>query len=174
MHFLRSSAIESWNQPRLKINSLAYYKMNFHTQNVSKKLFFHLNGGQALCACACPDGHAPSFNEKNLFGNILSVKIHFVKSQGIYLELDLVSALNGWISQKNAWNFALFEFWSGCRCDMKIIFGVFDNLDAKLLSNKIFWCWHRWSFDSGSVYFISECQGRIKKKFDPCAVKPIK
>ena len=34
---------------------------------------------------------------------------------------------------------------TGCRCNMKIIFGVFDNLDAKLLSNKIFWCWHAWS-----------------------------
>ena len=51
------------------------------------------------------------------------------------------------------------EIWSVCRCDMKIIFGVFDNLDAKLFSNKIFWCCHAISFDSGSVYFISECQG---------------
>ena len=64
------------------------------------KSFFSWNGGQALCACACPDGHAPPFNEKKLFGNILSVKIHFVKSQGIYLESGLVSALNGWTSQK--------------------------------------------------------------------------
>ena len=47
-----------------------------------------------------------------------------------------------WLNfSKNAWNFASFEIWSGCRCDMKIIFGVFDNLDAKLLSNKIF-CHH--------------------------------
>ena len=35
-----------------------------------------------------------------LFGNILSVKIDFVKSQGIYLESGLVSAFNGWTSQK--------------------------------------------------------------------------
>ena len=47
-----------------------------------------------------------------------------------------------WLNfSKNAWNFALFEIWSGCRCDMKIIFGVFDNVDAELLSNKIF-CHH--------------------------------
>ena len=45
---------------------------------------------------------------------------------------------------KNAWNFALFEIWSGWRCDMKIIFGVFDHLDIKLLSNKIFYSWHGW------------------------------
>ena len=134
--------------------------MNFDTQNVSKKHFFTWMG-QALCACACPDGHAPPFKWKKLFGNMLSVKIHFVKSQGIYLESGLVSAFNGWTSQKNAWNLALFNIWSVCRCDIKIIFGVFDNLDAKLVSNEIFWCWHAWSFDFGSVYFISECQGLI-------------
>ena len=43
---------------------------------------------------------------------------------------------------------------------MKIIFGVFDNLDAKLLANKIFDVDTHGAFDSGSVYFISECQGR--------------
>ena len=60
------------------------------------KTSFHLNGGgQALCACACPDGHAPPFNEKKLFDYILSVKVHFVKSQGIYLESGLISAFNG-------------------------------------------------------------------------------
>ena len=37
---------------------------------------------------------------KKLFGNMLSVKIHFVKSQGMYLESGLVSAFNGWTSQK--------------------------------------------------------------------------
>ena len=31
---------------------------------------------------------------------MLSVKIHFVKSQGIYLESGLVSSFNGWTSQK--------------------------------------------------------------------------
>ena len=66
MHFLRSSAIESWNHPGTRKR-------------------------KAL---------APHSNEKMLFGNILSVKIHFVKSQGIYLESGLVSAFNGWTSQK--------------------------------------------------------------------------
>ena len=79
----------------------------------------------------------PHSMKKMLFGNILSVKIHFLKSQGIHLESGLVCALNGWTFQK-CMKFALFEFWSGYRCDMKIIFGVFDNLDAKLLSNNIF------------------------------------
>ena len=65
-----------------------FYKMNFYTQNVSKK------HAQAQSAC-------PSFKWKEmLFGNILSVKIHFVKSQGKYLESGLVSALHVWTSQK--------------------------------------------------------------------------
>ena len=64
------------------------------------KSFFHFNGG------ACPSGHAQAqsaytpFKWKKLFGNMLSVKIHFVKIQGIYLESGLVSAFNGWTSQK--------------------------------------------------------------------------
>ena len=41
-------------------------------------------------------------------------------------------------SWKNAWNFALVEIWSSCRCDMKIIFGAFNNLDIKLLSHRKF------------------------------------
>ena len=38
---------------------------------------------------------------------------------------------------------------------MKIIFGVFDNLDAKLLSKKYFGVDTHGAFDSGSVYFNS-------------------
>ena len=41
---------------------------------------------------------------------------------------------------------------------MKIIFGVFDNLEARLLSNRIFDVDTHGAFDSGSLYFISECQ----------------
>ena len=40
-------------------------------------------------------GTHPHSSEKKLFGNMLSVKINFVKSQGIYLKSGLVSALNG-------------------------------------------------------------------------------
>ena len=98
MHFLRSSAIQSWNQPRLKINSLTFYKMNFHTQNVSKKLFFTSIGVRAHPGTRKRKALAFHSSEKKLFGNILSVKIHFVKSQGIYLVSGLVSALNGWTS----------------------------------------------------------------------------
>ena len=43
---------------------------------------------------------------------------------------------------------------------MKIIFGVFDNLDAKLRSRKKYFDVDTdGAFDSGSVYVISECQG---------------
>ena len=131
MHFLGTSAILSWNKHRLKINSLTFF-------------LFSWSGGQALCACACPDGHAPPFHEKKLFENILSVKIHFVKKSrnlswvGAYFSLK-------WLKfPKNAWNFALVEIWSDCRCDMKIMFSVFDNLDIELLSHKIFYSWYAW------------------------------
>ena len=124
------------------------------------KSFFSLNGGQALCACACPDGHAPSFKwKKKAFWKHFECENSFCKKSR---NLSWVGAGFSfqWLNfSKNAWNFALFEIWSDCRCDIKIIFGVVNNLDAKLLSNKIFWCWHAWAFDSGSVYFISECQG---------------
>ena len=39
MYFFMISSILSFNQPRLKINSLTFYKMIFHVHNVSKKLF---------------------------------------------------------------------------------------------------------------------------------------
>ena len=140
MHILRSSAIESWNQPRLKINSLTFYKMDFHTQNVSKKLFCTWMGVRAFWKhFECENPFCKKSRNLSWVGAGFSFK---------------------WLNfSKNAWTFALFEIWSDCRCDMKIIFGVFDNLDAKLLSHKIFWCYQAWSFDSGSVYFISECQG---------------
>ena len=50
----------------------------------------------------------------------------------------------GWWKLKMAKNHVIFEFvqiWCSCRCDMKIIFGAFDNLDIKLLSHKNF-CHH--------------------------------
>ena len=114
-----------------------------------KSIFFHLNGWQALCACACPDGQAPPFRWKNAFWKYFECENSFCKKSR---NLSWVGAGFSfkWLNfSKNAWNFTLFEFWSGCRCDTKIIFGVFDNLGAKLLAKK----------HSGSVYFISECLG---------------
>ena len=113
----------------------------FFTLNMFPKSFFHWMGMRAHPGTRKRKALGPHSNEKKLFGNILSVKIHFLKSQGIYLESGL-GFMFKWLNfSKNAWNFALFEIGSGCRCDMKIIFGAFDNLDAKLLSNKIF-CHH--------------------------------
>ena len=88
------SAIESWNQPRLKINSLTFYKMNFHTQNVSKKVF-SFEWGAWPCVPIRERTSAkrlPPIQWKKAFWKHLSVKIHFVKSQGIYLESGLISA----------------------------------------------------------------------------------
>ena len=124
-----------------KIKSLFFLKL----AKCFQKAFFHLNGG------ACPSGHAqaqsacPPFKWKKAFWKHFECENSFCKKSR---NLSWVGAGFSfkWLNfSKNAWNFALFEIWSGCRCDMKIIFGVFDNLDAKLLSNKIFWCWHSWS-----------------------------
>ena len=96
-----------------------------------QKAFFHWMEVHAHPGTRKRKALAPHSNEKMLFGNILSVKIHCVKSQGIYLESGLVSAFNGWTSQK------MHEI---LLC-LKFFFGVFDKLDAKLLSNRIF-CHH--------------------------------
>ena len=71
--------------------------MNFQTaQNASKKLFFAFEWGASTLRLIVPGWErTPIQGKKTLFGSILSVKIQFVKSQGIYLESGLVSAFNG-------------------------------------------------------------------------------
>ena len=132
MHFLRSSAFESWNQPRLKINSLTFYKMNFHTQHVSKMLFSLEWGCVPIRARASAKRLPPIQVKKSFLETFWVWKFILWKSRNLSWAGAGFSSkwLNFW---KNAWYFALFEIWSGCRCDMKIIF--------ELLSNKIFWCW---------------------------------
>ena len=78
----------------------------------------------------------PPFKWKKVFRNILSVKIHFVKKSRNLSWVGADFSLKWLNFPKNAWNFALVEIWSGCRCDMKIIFAVFDNLDAIIRSTK--------------------------------------
>ena len=80
---------------------LDFLQNEFSHSKYFQKAFFHLNGG------AWPSGHAQAQSachpfkwKKMLFGNILSMKIYFVKSQRIFLESGLVSALNGWTSEK--------------------------------------------------------------------------
>ena len=123
------------------------------------KSFFHLNGGGSALRLRVPGWARTPIQMKKTFWKYFECENSFcTRSRNLFWVGAGFSFQ--WLNfSKNAWNFALFEIWSGCRYDMKIIFGVFDNLDAKLLSNKIFWCWHTWSIDSGSVYFISECQG---------------
>ena len=144
MHFLRSSAIESWNQPRLKINSLTFYKMNFHTQNVSKKHFFIEWGCVPIRARASAKRLPPIQMKKKSFLETFKCENSFCKKSRNLSSVGSDFSLKCLNFPKNAWNFALFEIWSGWRCDMKIIFGVFDHLDIKLLSNKIFYSWHGW------------------------------
>ena len=126
---------------------LDFLQHDFSKLNLLQKafFFFHLNGGQALCACACPDGHAPPFKWKKAFWKYFECENSFCKKSR-NLSWGGVDFNLKWLNfPKNAWYFALFEIWSGCRCDMKIIIGVLDNLDVKLLSNTILWSWHAWS-----------------------------
>ena len=137
MHFLRSSAIESWNQPRLKINSLDFYKMNFHTQHVSKKLFSFEWGASAL-RLRVPGGARTPIQVKKSFWKHVDCENSFCKKSR-----NLSWVGDGFSFQWLNFSKKCMKFcFVCCRCDMKIIFGVFDNLDAKLLSIKIFWCWH--------------------------------
>ena len=138
MHFFEKLSHWKLKPAPTKYKFLDFLQNEFSHSTCFQKAFFIWKGVRAHPGTHKRKALAPYSSEKKLFGNILSVNIHFVKSQGIHLGSGLVSALNGWTSQKSEWNCALFEIWSGCRCDMKITFGVFDNLDAKLLSNKIF------------------------------------
>ena len=124
-----------------------------------KSFFFHLNVRQALCACACPDGHAPPFNwKKMLFGNILSEKIHFVKSQGIYLESGLVSAFNGWTSQKMHEILLCLKFEAVVDVLWKLFLACLITWMPNFFQIKYFDVDRHGAFDSGGVYFISRCQ----------------
>ena len=89
------------------------------------------------------------------------MKIHFVKSQGIYLESGLVSALNGWTSQKMHEILLCLKFeavvdviWKSflvCLITWMLYFSQLKYFDVDTHG----------AFDSGSVYFISECQGNV-------------
>ena len=132
MHSLRSSAIESWNKPRLKINSLTFYKMNFHIQNVSKKLFFIWMGVRAHPGTRKRKALAPHSNEKKNFLESFWVWNSFCKKSR---NLSWVGAGFSfqWLNfSKSAWNFALFEFWSGCTCDMKINQRTWGNWSSQI------------------------------------------
>ena len=101
------SVILSFHQPRLKINSLTFYKIIF-TLKFFQKAFFHFNEG------ARPLGHeqaqraCPPFIEKIRFESGFKFKVCFAKIQGIYLESGLVEVQNGSYS-KEAEKFALVQ-----------------------------------------------------------------
>ena len=64
MHFLGSSDILSWNQTRLKINSLTFYKMNFHTWMFPKSFFFIWMGGKRFALARARMGTHPHSMKK--------------------------------------------------------------------------------------------------------------
>ena len=104
------------------------------------KSFFHWMGVRAHPGTRKRKGLAPHSMKKAFWNHFKCENSFCKKSRNLsWVGADFSSR---WLNfPKNEGNFVLFEFWSGCRCDMKIIFGVFDNLDIKLLSHKNF-CHH--------------------------------
>ena len=74
---------------------LDFLQNEFSHSTCFQKHFFTSMGDKRFALARVRMFMHPHSSEKKLFGNILSVKFHFVKSEGIYLESGLVSALNG-------------------------------------------------------------------------------
>ena len=132
MHFLGSSAILSWNQPRLKINSLTFLQNEFSHSKCFQKAFFHGMGGKRFALARARMGTHPHSMKKSFLEKFKCENSSCKKSRNLsWVGSDFsLKCLN---FPKNAWNFALVEIWS-----------VFDNLDIQLLSNKTFYSWHAW------------------------------
>ena len=62
---------------------LDFLQNEFSHSKCFQKAFFHLNGGQALCACACPDGYTPHSNEKSFLENVKSENWFCKKSRNL-------------------------------------------------------------------------------------------
>ena len=115
---------------RLKINSLTFYKMNFHTRNVFKKVFFIWMGGKRFAlARARMDTHPHSSEKKSLLETFLSWADAGLKFEAV---VDVI------------WKSFLVRFIPSMLNFFQIKYFDVDTHGA---------------FDSGSVYFISECQG---------------
>ena len=82
---------------------------------------FSLNG---LVGHPVPSKHkalAPHSNEKESFLEKFKCENSFCKKSRNLSWVGSDFSLKCLNFPKNAWNFALFEIWSGCKCDMKII-----------------------------------------------------
>ena len=108
-----------------------------------KSIFFTWMGGKRFALARARMGTHPHSMKKSFLEKLKCENSFCKKSRNLsWVASDFsLKCLN---FPKNAWNFALFEIWSGCKCDMKIILSVFDHLDIKLLSNKTFYSWHAW------------------------------
>ena len=94
---------------------------------------------------------------------MLSVKIHSVKSQGIYLESGMVSFFNGWTSQRMHEILLCLKFEAFVDVIWKSFLACLIIWMLNFFQMKYFDVDTHGAFDSGSVHFISECQGHFKK-----------
>ena len=123
---------------------LDFLQNEFSHSKCFQKAFFSFEWGASALRLRVPGWARTPIQMKKSFLETFKCENSFCKKSRNLSSVGSDFSLKCLNFPKNAWNFALFEIWSGWRCDMKIIFGVFDHLDIKLLSNKIFYSWHGW------------------------------
>ena len=96
-------AILNFNRTRLKINSLTFYKMNFHTQNVSKKHFFSLKWGCVPIRARASAKRLPSIQMKKSFLETFWVWNSFILSRG-WFQLSMAELLKKCMKFCFVWN----------------------------------------------------------------------
>ena len=96
---------------------------------------------------------------KKAFWKHLSVRIHFVKSQRIYLDSWLVLALIVWTSPKMHESLLCLKFEAVVDVTWKSFLVCLINWMLNFFQIKYFDVDTHGAFDYGSIYFSSECQG---------------
>ena len=113
-------------------------KRFFHWKLFQIKFFLRRNGGQARPRLRGPDRARTSIPTKKKFETIFNEKIVFAKSQGILFRIWLIWNSKCLEFSKKSEKFDFIQIGSSFKCDMKMIFGAFNNYDIELLSYKIF------------------------------------
>ena len=92
--------------------------------------------------------------------NFFQRKRIFIKSQGIYLESGLVSAFNGWTSQTMHKILLCVNFEAVVDVIWKSFLACLITCMLNFFQIKYFDVDTHGAFDSGSVSFVSACQGK--------------
>ena len=99
------------------------------------KSIFFIEWGASALRLRVPGWERTPIQWKNAFWKHFECENSFCKKSRNLSWVGADGSLKWLKSWKNLWNFGFVEIWSSFRCDMKIIFGAFNNLDIKLLSH---------------------------------------